>query len=1165
MSTISHYQAFGVGLTNFSTQNPLVITSTGTLAPPGANELGVYGTGSFPWTVVNAGLITAKGSGAVGVYLLGPGSITNQTGGAIRANAASGFGIVFEGGGAATNQASGSIAASQGIFATKSAASVVNDGNIAGNATNGHGVLLQAGGSVTNQTSGKIAGYVGVYIGKTAGTIVNAGTITGNPTSGVGVFLVSGGSITNQNDGSISGVNGILLINTAATVINAGNVYGGYDAVVIRAGGTVTNQSGGIIDGADYGINAPGTIATTVTNQGLIVGQSKAGIGLLGGGAVFNQSGGATEGTIDGAGYGVEVHGTIAATVANQGLIDGQTRAGVAFFSGGTVSNAPSAVIAGGSYGVVAANTAATVTNQGVIAGSRDSGVLLLAGGYVSNAGTGSVSGAYFGVRIAGASASVSNFGLIASSATYTGVPGFDAAGVDLADGGIVVNGPSGAIAATWKGVEIGTVTASVGGTLLNQGVIFASNSSGSTGAAVWIHGPGLISNAATGRIAGGPFGIVAYNQTTLVNLGAIHGTEFAFDASPGFADRVVIAPGAAFSGLVSGGNTIGASIDSTLELASGASAGTLHGLGAKYGDFAAVTVDAGATWTWIADTIGAGYTLTDAGALTNAGILGSSVTLGAGAALTNASGGTITGSAAAAVYGSTGGAATVVNAGVIDPAAFGVYLPDGGSVTNVSGATIRGTVSGVKIGGGSGTVINAGTISGVDFAGTGSDLLVLDPGAVAGSATANTSSTLELASGASIGTLSGLGSSYIGFENVTIDSAARWALAGVNTLAGGQVLTNAGSLYLPGASLGGTGLLRNNGVVAVTGGTSDLGWSVGGSGEIELGAGSTLQVAVVGAAQALGFATGAPEKLVLDDIGGFQGTITSFAQGDQIFVNGASVAATGFINNVLTMYAGGGGTIGTLDFAPGAATLEELAPNAQGGVGGPAPCFAAGTRIATEHGEVPIEAIRVGEWVRVLLRDRLAPVIWIGRRDVDCTRHPQPRKVWPVRAAAGAFGPGRPHSDLFLSPDHAVYVHEVLIPIKHLTNGSTIVQVPVDSVTYHHIELAEHDVLFAEGLPAESFLEMRDGSNYTNRPGPARLYPDYSARVWEAFGCARLVVTGPELDAAHVLVASFAAEREAVLAEVADSSNLTQSAQLTPQVADPQRRRAGNRYVRAA
>jgi hypothetical protein len=56
----------------------------------------------------------------------------------------------------------------------------------------------------------------------------------------------------------------------------------------------------------------------------------------------------------------------------------------------------------------------------------------------------------------------------------------------------------------------------------------------------------------------------------------------------------------------------------------------------------------------------------------------------------------------------------------------------------------------------------------------------------------------------------------------------------------------------------------------------------------------------------------------------------------------------------------------------------------------------------------------------------------------------------------------------------------------------------------------------------------MRDGSNYANRPGPVRLYPDYSARIWEAFGCARLVVTGPELAVARALVTGFAAGQQA-------------------------------------
>jgi autotransporter passenger strand-loop-strand repeat protein len=213
-----------------------------------------------------------------------------------------------------------------------------------------------------------------------------------------------------------------------------------------------------------------------------------------------------------------------------------------------------------------------------------------------------------------------------------------------------------------------------------------------------------------------------------------------------------------------------------------------------------------------------------------------------------------------------------------------------------------------------------------------------------------------------------------------------------------------------------------------------------------------------------------------------------------------------------------GGGTLVTLA-ASGVVVAAEVSA---------APCYRAGTRILTARGEVVVEALRVGDLVPTVLGEALVPIVWVGRREVDCARHPHPAKVWPVRVAAGAFGPGRPHSALFLSPDHAVYVEDVLIPIRCLINGSTIAQVRVERVTYCHLELAEHDVVLAEGLPAESFLDMRDGSAYANRPGPVRLYPDFSARMWEAFGCARLVVTGPEVLAARALVARFAVEREA-------------------------------------
>lgn len=116
----------------------------------------------------------------------------------------------------------------------------------------------------------------------------------------------------------------------------------------------------------------------------------------------------------------------------------------------------------------------------------------------------------------------------------------------------------------------------------------------------------------------------------------------------------------------------------------------------------------------------------------------------------------------------------------------------------------------------------------------------------------------------------------------------------------------------------------------------------------------------------------------------------------------------------------------------------------------------------------------------------------------------------------ARAFGPGRPARDLWLSPDHAVLIGDVLIPVKYLINASSIAQVRVRAITYYHVELTQHAVLLAEGLPAESYLDTGDRANFANGGGAMTLHPDFSSRVWDAEGCAPLVVTGLALDTAR-------------------------------------------------
>ncbi|MDA8251149.1 MAG: Hint domain-containing protein, partial [Rhodospirillales bacterium] len=186
--------------------------------------------------------------------------------------------------------------------------------------------------------------------------------------------------------------------------------------------------------------------------------------------------------------------------------------------------------------------------------------------------------------------------------------------------------------------------------------------------------------------------------------------------------------------------------------------------------------------------------------------------------------------------------------------------------------------------------------------------------------------------------------------------------------------------------------------------------------------------------------------------------------------------------------------------------------------------CFASGTRIATEAGEIPVESLAVGDIV--LARGLgLTPVVWLGHRTVDCRRHPRPHDVWPIRIRAGAFARGAPRRDLVLSPDHAVFVRGVLIPVRYLVNGATIVQEPREEITYWHVELAQHDLLLAEELACESYLDTGNRAAFANGGGAVTLHPDFAWQVWASRACAPLVLDGPERTAARRRLLARAAQ----------------------------------------
>ena len=133
---------------------------------------------------------------------------------------------------------------------------------------------------------------------------------------------------------------------------------------------------------------------------------------------------------------------------------------------------------------------------------------------------------------------------------------------------------------------------------------------------------------------------------------------------------------------------------------------------------------------------------------------------------------------------------------------------------------------------------------------------------------------------------------------------------------------------------------------------------------------------------------------------------------------------------------------------------------------------FCAGTLIATPFGLTPVEALLQGSLVTT--PSGAKPVLWAGHSHI-APRFADPLRDLPVRIAAGTLGGGLPQRDLLLAPGHALLLNGALLPARTLVNGSSIHQETAlaERFTYYHLELAGHDLLTAEGVSAESFVDI--------------------------------------------------------------------------------------------
>lgn len=1101
-------------------------------------------------TVVNDGTITAFGEHGTDIYLGAGGVVINQVGATIGSPSANTSAVYISGGvGTVTNFGTMNAAV---WFQTGGAVTNESGGRIISGSTSGYGVGLYSGGTVTN--AGEISGLlVGIDASHLGGTVINqaGGTITGQY-AGVLMGIIdnpSGGSrnVTNQAGGTIIGDSGVLAGGNSATVTNAGTIagtfagtisHGGITLVVgagvsMTAGGIVTNQSGGIITGASYGVYISNG-AAMVVNAGTISGSSGA-VRFAAGdedrlvvdpGAVFNGTvnggntlgatalsalelaTGASTGTLSGLGTKYVDFGTIIFDLNSDWLIAGNTSgltSTIVGFAQGDTIELTGVTATGSSFangiltldeasgaaklnfagtfasdafqianvsGGVEVTTSATVssgvydsnslTNSGLV-----ESVTLGAGAVLTNAATGLITNpSGTGVYSAATSTGVSviNAGGIAGG----GANGF---GIELLGGGVVTNAATGTIASSQHN---GVYITGAAGTVINAGII----SSAGTHAPISLFKGGAVSNAGTGTISSSIWtGIYITGAAgTVLNAGHITsgGTHIAVDLTKG--------------GYVSNAAT------GVISNSSGGGAIYVKG-GATVVNFGTLAGKSGV------DDTGA-ITVINAGTISASSSGGVNINGAAGGAVTNQSTGTISVNGGGADVYVNGGVGTVLNAGKLSAQATAILFKNGGSVTNQSTGTISGdTGQGVFVNGGAGTVINAGTISGttyaVRFAAGFTNRLVVDPGAVftgtvtGGNVIGGTAvSTLELASGTSTGTLTGLGSKYSDFAQITIDPGATWTLAGVNTLVAGQTLT------LTGATLTDPTNLVNDGGIIIDPSTMTVAGLIG-TGSVTIDAASTLGVqGTVANGETIVF-SGSGAYLYLANPDAVAGSVTNFAVGDTIDLKG--ITSADYSGGMLSF---NGGSF-ALSLANGSTATASI--SGDNVVISASLCFCANTQILTPLGERSVQELAVGDLVTTWSGET-RHIVWIGVGKVLATRGRR-NAATPVIVRKGALADNVPNRDLRVTKGHAFYLDDVLIPVEFLVNHRSILwDDRAQEVELYHMELESHDVLLANGAPAETYRDDGNRWLFQNANSGWGLPPQEP--------CAPVLTGGPVVDA---------------------------------------------------
>ena len=971
--------------------------------------------------------------------------------------------------------------------------------------------LLNTGGTSTNSAnliapvtpsgSGEIQYDAAIHdSGGIGATLVNSGIVINNgarsssySSTGSGVYFASpGGTLINDTTGFIHGYRWSVF--GASTVLNTGTITGGKANVI--ANSTVVRN--GATDATSALITGSFT-TDTVNNLGTILGF----VYNIGSGGITNGSSLSNAALIRGnpaAPFAV----SSSHSIVNYGTIEGiNTAFGGAYvavqgYSGATITNMAGAIIRG-AKGIGATNSGAlplrptVIVNQGTVIGTVSAGVQVDAAGY-------------------------------------------------QATGASITNGATDNATATIAGIALGIAT---GGdvTTTNYGVITAT---GATGVGISAAGAGNnVTNAATGTISGVRNGFIQNfgGAVTLSNAGHVTASGTA-----GIAINVYSYGASTNTSITNSGTISAVGGDAALGVKMAGNLTNLTG-GVVEGASRAI--------------LPFGATITNSGSIQATGTAGIGIYSFAGGTVTNLAGGVISGPSEGVHFRSDINALrSVVNYGVItggvgiDNASNRMAVVTGGTITGTSGTAVtsagglyltllpgyhfNGTVIASTAGNAEarlrlGSAADTGTITGIGSEFQNFKYLGILPGAhwvltgnndlshlsVTGQFTIN-NGALNVSPGT---TLTAQGTIATQGPAATIVNQGTIATVYATDLQVDAPIINTGTITaIADSTLHITGTITSGDTAS--------------TGRIDLGHGAVAEFSAgLDASQTIGFGTANEvSQATVSDLADFQAAMADFGIGDSVDITGVTADFGDIADSTSGSLSASHGLFSSAQILPpakmlrisnngtilkqipltgtGTAPFVTLQPDGHGGTlltGAAVACFAQGTRIDTPTGEIPIEHLRPGDKV-ISAFGGAVEIVWLGHRHVIAAAHATPADVWPIRIHAHALAAGVPLRDVLLSPEHAVHVNHHLVPARLLVNGTTIVQDPVAAITYWHVELPQHDVIFANGLPAESYLDTgnRRAAFNTGAPPPE----DDPNTIWQSRACLPQLRTGPRLAA---------------------------------------------------